>query len=315
MFCVISINEMSEGLFGQIILRMMNNLPIIEKMKIDPKMILWDVETHKYGKIFPTILEYVSNIPCDINLENSNVTFIKIPPSPYSLGDNFYELNKLFFKYFKIPDKIMDIASDLNLDNYFGIHFRGTDKTDDSLMNTKITMDVFLSIIKEYININKINNIFVCTDEKKFVEQLKLTLSNHHNINLKFSRNFDLLNQKNLTWYENENKNSNGQSAMIDMICLSKCKSVLKNSSALSSFAKLINPNLEIYRLNSCKMFNPTCPYFPDAHIPLLRPNSNYTEITNRILYDLQKDDWTNNNELKNFFSNYTYKLQPKLIN
>jgi hypothetical protein len=196
---------MSEGLFGQVLLRMMNNLPIIEQMKIDPQFILWDVETERYGKIFPNILEYKSNISCNTNLQNTNVTYIKIPPSPYSLGDNFHELNKLFFKYFKIPNKIIDLASEMNLDNYFGIHFRGTDKTDASLMSTKITMDVFISIIKEYIDVNKINNIFVCTDEKEFVDKLKLNLSNY-NINFKFSRNFDLLDQKTLTWYENTDR-------------------------------------------------------------------------------------------------------------
>ena len=313
-FYITSINEMSEGLFGQVLLRMMNNLPIIEQMKIDPSFILWDVETERYGKIFPNILEYKSNISCNMNLQNTNVTYIKIPPSPYTLGDNFYELNKLFFKYFKIPNKIVDLASEMNLDDYLGIHFRGTDKTDDSIMNTKITMDVFISIIKEYIDVNKINNIFVCTDEKEFVDKLKLNLSNN-NINFKFSRNFDLLDQKSLTWYENIDKYNNGPCAMIDMICLSKCKSVLKNSSALSSFAKLINPTLEIYRVNSCKMFNPTTPYFPDAFIPLLNANINFTDKTNNILNDLQKDDWTNNSKLKEFFSNYTYKLQPNLIN
>lgn len=56
---------------------------------------------------------------------------------------------------------------------------------------------------------------------------------------------------------------------MIDMLSLSKCKTVIKVSSVLSAFSKLINSELEIYRVNGSKMFT-IIPYLSDAYIPLL---------------------------------------------
>src|SRR6185436_2872679 len=44
---------------------------------------------------------------------------------------------------------------------------------------------------------------------------------------------------------------------------------VLKCSSALSGFAKVLNPSLECYRVAACKMFS-DIPYFPDAYVPRL---------------------------------------------
>jgi hypothetical protein len=44
---------------------------------------------------------------------------------------------------------------------------------------------------------------------------------------------------------------------------------VLKCSSALSGFAKVLNPRLEAYRVSASKLFT-DIPYFPEAYIPRL---------------------------------------------
>jgi hypothetical protein len=220
-------------------------------------------------------------------------------PKQYTIGDNFDELNKLFFKYFKIPEELESISKKYDLSNSLGIHFRGTDKTCDTIMNTSITIDEFYVIIDSYLKNNKnITSIFLATDEKNILEYLK---EKYKDIVFITSRNFS----ENLFWKNNKNVLNNGKEAMIDMLCLSKCKIVLKVSSALSAFSKLINPKLNIYRLNAVKMFA-DIPYFPDAYIPLLEKNNNYTEECNLILDKIQLNDWSIKN--KENFNNFCYK-------
>ena len=54
-------------------------------------------------------------------------------------------------------------------------------------------------------------------------------------------------------------------------------------------------------------MFN-DIPYFPDAYIPLLEKNENYTEECNKILDKIQLHDWSVNH--KETFNNFYYKLR-----
>ena len=94
---------------------------------------------------------------------------------------------------------------------------------------------------------------------------------------------------------------------MIDMLCLSKCKEVIKVSSALSAFSKIINPNLKIFRVNALKMFA-DIPYFPDAYIPLLDKDSNYSTECNNTLKKIQLNDWSMKYGKR--FNNFYYKIR-----
>ena len=297
-------NEMSEGLFGMVILFIFSILPILELINVNINDLKWDISTLNYGEIFPNLLEYNSKY-IDIDFENDktviNMFDLMRNKPQFVLGDNFSELNKLFFKYFKIPKHIKDKADIYDLNDCLGLHFRGTDKTTDLNMNNPITKNEFYIILDSFLCSNKdIKNIFLATDENDMLNYLK---NKYEHINVKTSRDLN----HNLFWKNNNNIIKNGEEAMIDMLCLSKCKVVLKVSSALSSFSKLINPNLEIYRLNALKMFT-DIPYFPDAYIPLLKINKTFTDECNSILNKIQKDDWSKMNFDK--FNNFTYKLR-----
>jgi hypothetical protein len=60
-------------------------------------------------------------------------------------------------------------------------------------------------------------------------------------------------------------------------------------SSALPSFAKIIQPNLEIYRVAASKIFGST-PYFPVAYIPTYSSSS---EKIAAMVDRLMIGDWT----------------------
>jgi hypothetical protein len=76
--------------------------------------------------------------------------------------------------------------------------------------------------------------------------------------------------------------------AVLDCVLLSRCAYVLKCSSALSGFAKVLNPDLVCFRVAACKLFSEV-PYFPDAYIPRLDSPDPGCQ---RILKRLFQDDW-----------------------
>jgi hypothetical protein len=304
--CIVSNNEMSEGLFGMVILYIFEILPILEEYNVDVSKIKWDVCTTNYGSIFPMILEYNSEFINSYKIDTKMQLFdLRASHPQYTLGDDFSKLNQLFFKYFKIP-QYLELETEkydqmYNLQNSLGIHFRGTDKTTDYTMNDPLTINEFYIIIDSFLKNNSdIKNVFLATDEPGIHDYLK---NKYDYIHFATSRNFN----NNLFWRNNSNVIGNGREAMIDMLCLSKCKVVLKVSSALSAFSKIINPNLNIFRLNGLKMFT-DIPYFPDAYIPLLEQNENYTEECNRILDKIQMHDWAKTHKYS--FNNFYYKLR-----
>lgn len=48
-----------------------------------------------------------------------------------------------------------------------------------------------------------------------------------------------------------------------EMLILSRCSHVLKNHSAFSSWAKIVNPDSNMYRISKCKN-----DWFPDYYLP-----------------------------------------------
>ena len=159
---IYSENELNEGLFGEIFLRIFELLPILENNNLDINNLYWYVKTANYDSIFPEILDYTND---DKNIQqpmNHIINFFElrnIVPQ-YVLGDDFLKLNKLFLKYFKIPKQLSDVADSLSLKDYLGLHYRGTDKTTDIGFNTPLTKEMFYIVVDSYIQTNNIKNIF-----------------------------------------------------------------------------------------------------------------------------------------------------------
>jgi len=300
--CVSSKNVMTEGLFGMVFLFFCEALPILENMKVDVNKLKWDVTTVNYGDIFPNVLEYNSEYvnPSDFKgVIPIPLTYLRTQFPQWVIGDDFVAIHNLFFKYFKIPQRIYDIVDQFDLSQHLGIHFRGTDKTMDWGMNNPLSINEFYVIFDSYIKENpQITNVFLATDENHMLETLR---TKYQHINFVTSRNLDGY----LFWKNTVTPENNATEAMVDMMCLSKCKVVLKVSSALSSFSKVINPNLEIYRMNALKMCT-DIPYFPDAYIPLMEKNENYSEECKAILNKVQDQEWRITHE--HAFKNFLYK-------
>jgi len=294
---IVSRNEMKEGLFGMVFLDLFEALPILENEEVTVSNLHWDIKTKLYGSIFPNVLVYNSDSPRNIFSRKKRIklSVLRKQKPQYVLGDDFVKLNKLFFKYFSIPKALDETTSSFNLGDFLGIHYRGTDKI-NHYDNTVLIKKDFYQIIDSYITHNNISKIFIASDEDDILSHIK---SKYPDIELKSSRTFANL----FSHHDNPNPERNAKEAMIDMLCLSKCKTVLKASSALSAWAKVINPKLEIYRLNGLRMFT-DIPYFPEAYIPLLEKNNQYTDDCNNILLKVQKGDWSieHGERFKDFF-------------
>jgi hypothetical protein len=305
---IYSENELNQGLFGEVFSSIFQLLPVLENNEINASNLYWYIRSVNYGSIFPEVLDYVNddkNIEQSMNASMGFNELQKVLPQ-YILGDDFSALSRLFFKYFKIPKQLDYVSSSLTLQDYLGLHYRGTDKITNTDSNTPVTKEIFYTIVDSYINANNIKNIFIATDENDVFDYF---VSKYTDINFKSARDF----KGNLFWKNNENPSVNAKMAMLDMLCLSKCKTVLKVSSALSAFAKVINPSLNIYRINSYK-FNPETniiPYFPDAYIPLLPTNEKYTKECNDLLTEVQQDDWSiQYPNIYNNFKNFDLKIR-----
>lgn len=283
------------GLFG-IIGYILKATPIFEEKNIDKQNIYWDVSTLHYGNLFPNVLNYdmidqYEIIKNDSNTEILDLSYITLDsPSykKYHLGDDFIGLNKLFFKYFTIPQHITDVVNTYDLTNYLGLHYRGTNKFIDPEMNTPISISEFKIVIDSYIIYNNITHIFLSTDEGELITYFT---TKYPMIDIKTSRDMT----GDLFWKNPDNYINNAREAMIDMLCLAKCSTVLKTSSALSAYAKIMNPNIKIYRINASiytmnEIYTDN-PYFPDSYIPLLECNENYSAECNEILRNKQIEE------------------------
>lgn len=294
-------NETPYGLFGQTILWITEFLPTLDKYNMNLNDIFWDIKTETYGSIFPNILLFNNNTSIKDNINVTRFIDMKNKLKLYTIGDDFKKINELFFKYFSIPKELDNRSLNyINSNDFLGLHYRGTDKNVDACTdNTHISKKEFVTIVENYLkNNNDIKNIFIASDESDIYYYFKDV---HYNYNIIKAQDYNR--NESLFWHKRPDPEKNAQDAMIDMLCLSKCKIVIKSSSALSAFAKVVNPSLEIYRVNACRMFSDV-PYFPDAYIPLFKKSKDYSEQTNDILTKVQEDDWSfkHYDKFNNFF-------------
>ena len=76
--------------------------------------------------------------------------------------------------------------------------------------------------------------------------------------------------------------------ALLDCLPLSRCRFVVQCASALSAFAKVLNPSLEICRVAASEMFT-DIPYFSLAYIPVLESTD---ALCQQILKKQMADAW-----------------------
>jgi len=180
-----------------------------------------------------------------------------------ALGGDWAGTHALWTRYFKVPARIEARADALALPcDCLGLHFRGTDKNIQTIDTNAVAAADFLTLAAAFLAEHPhIRCVFVASDEPGVLAQAQARFAH-----------LDVRGLGDVPFHKSGAPSAlagKADRALLDCVLLSRCRYVLKCSSALSGFAKVLNPALECYRVSACKMFS-DIPYFPDAYVPRL---------------------------------------------
>lgn len=283
--------DLKEGLFGQVLLFVFEVLPYLEECDLMPE---WAIRSKLYGDpnadflVIPGLLDLnYDPIATDGGLRKVRLKKLRRYATT-TLGNDWSYLNGLLLKYFRIPQRIIDRADTFpSLDQAVGLHYRGTDKNKSSSETNCVSEADFMMVVDDFLNFHPdVRMIFIASDERHFVEKVRVA---HPNCEIASSGT--VVHHKNLREQDNFAK---GDHAMLDCLLLSRCRYLLKCQSALSGFAKVLNPKIEAYRISANKLapWAPETPYFPDAYLPKY---SSVNPECQKVLHRLFTEDWTEN--------------------
>lgn len=198
----------------------------------------------------------------------------------YPQKDNFDYINRLFNIYFKINPKLerisLNILQPFKPQKILGIHYRGTDKVNSSENKAQITNQLFIEVLQDIIKKYNFNSIFLATDDNKIESIIYSNLK----INIIKQQNVKKLNNQPIHFSKQISNQDKTEQAFIDCLTLSKCNYVLITNSALGAWTKILNPKLDVYKLQK-----DTQNWFPASKIPFYRTNE---KNINQKLIELQ---------------------------
>ncbi len=300
--------QLQEGLFGQVFLWVFEILPYLEREGIFPE---WAIRSTLYGApddflVIPGLLEInydaVAETDQDVNLLDLRARHV------VTLGNDWDYIAQLWHKYFRWPARVIRRADEFpSLHRALGIHFRGTDKNKSLVETNYVSPEDFLTLLLDFVATHPdIEMIYVASDENGFIEKV---LDQHLSVRI--------LTSGSGTHHKTaaaQNDLSKGDHALLDCLLLSRCQYLLKCQSALSGFAKILNPQLDAYRVSANKLapWSYGNPYFPDAFLPKLKSQNPECQ---KILSRLLSGDWTEDRlAMRKFGGRFKYKTRKSYM-
>ena len=292
MDCILFSNkeDLTEGMFGQALtwlLEILNALEFHHKINSDSK-IIFDINTLPYDNLIPRFIvpkkkyeprELKNAVSINIRAFKSNNRIdFDFHPMSYFLA------HKVWNTYFDFDKYILDNVPIFEGQKTVGIHYRGTDKNTDLSQANAITHDEVFLIIEDFLKNNQdIRNIYCCSDEQQFIDKMQVRFNSYTIIQYKQNRSKEGTNAffREGQYVSKELQDAMTVGALVDMIALSQCHTVLKTSSALSAFSKIINPQLNLYAISAMKQR-----WFPTGVVAGYQSNSKeVNNILNRTMY------------------------------
>ncbi len=279
-------DELTEGLFGQVVLWVMQVLPYLRERGIYPT---WRIRSKLYGSapehtVLPGAFELAYEAPATID---RTVSLLELRRRRlHALGADWAHAHGLWHAYFRVPPGILQRADAVDLpERTLGLHYRGRDKLTSAWDTNPVSQEEFVELAHAFLcERPPVDAVFVATDEHDVVAKIRDRFSRHTVVHLG-----PVEHHKDPPRSPRESRDR----AVLDCVLLSRCRSVLKCSSALSAFAKVLNPDLEIYRVAASKLFAPF-PYFPAAYIPRVELSSSRARalLERTFLGDWLECDW-----------------------
>jgi len=304
--CIFSeAKDLQDGLFGNVFYHTYQILPYLYDSKILPA---WEIRASQYG----SAPDFVT-IPGSLDLAYTP------PQGPYRkislselrrqqgkiLGNDWSKLNRIWNTYFKIPPRVLDRADAVEAfraGRALGVHYRGNDKLTTLDDSNPVTQETYLTLVRDFLaQRSDFDFIFAATDEFSFVQKLRSSI------------NLPVVNLGEVEFHKAKLQtippSEKTDRAILDCVLLSRCHCVIETSSALPSFAKVFNPDLEIYRCAASKLFADV-PYFPVAYIPPL-PVKNPESLA--ILRASMEGDWTYDTRMDKYKRPFTARRRKPL--
>jgi len=281
---VIQSDYLTEGLFGQVFVWMLEVLPYVDSKGWKPE---WRIRTRNYGEpptfnIFPGIIRTTYSPETD----DETLSFEDLQSRhKFNFRGDFPLANKYWNSYFSFTDDVYDRLEQFWQANFagetvLGVHYRGTDKNADPWQTNPVSQYQFLCVVEDFLKLHHdVTAIFVASDDGHFVEAIsRFSHVRFH----EEARSEDGL----PSWNRHQvaDNQAVAKDAILDCLTLSRCRYALKCMSQLSAFSKVMNPALELYRVSACKRG-----WFPEAYVPLYRSND---RVVRSLLRALQQDDF-----------------------
>jgi len=297
-------DQLREGLFGQVFLWVFEILPYLDRHGLFPA---WAIRSPLYGNqndpvVIPGLLEVNYETGADryreVNLENLRQA------QAVSLGHDWDYISTLWSKYFRWPERVRRRADEFpSLGRALGIHYRGTDKNRSLVETNYVSPDEFMELVGDFVETHPdIDTIYVASDENTFKAGIQ---AQHPTLRI--------VNSGNVGHHKDpasEDPLGKGDHALLDCWLLSHCRYLVKCQSALSGFAKILNPRVEAYRVSASKLahWSRGIPYFPDAYLPKL---TSQKPQCRKILAGLLDGDWTEDPIARMKFGG-TFQYKPR---
>lgn len=289
---------MRYGLFGQVLLYVFRILPYLESRGIYPQ---WAIGAELYGAdpdriVIPGLFDLAYAPPATIEQEVALEDLYKWRQS--YLGSDFAALSRLWKSYFTVPARIEAAADETgSLAETLGVHYRGNEKLTSTWDSNFISPDDFLAAVADFLTQHpQIRSVLIATDDAKFkaraAERLGLPVIEREPGRFLFEEK------------SSAERTAEADKALLDCVLLSRCQAVMSTSSALSAFAKILRPELEIYRTAASKFFE-DAPYFPVAYIPPYHPKDAAAAARVELA---MTDDWTQAPQAPRFSTTFAHR-------
>jgi len=275
---------LTEGMFGQALIWLIEVLSYLQKHQT---RIIFHINCLAYDNLIPRFI--VPKISYKLE-EFSNTQFFDLKHLKFSCENAaefdfdvsaYQKANKIWNKYFEFHEVILNKIPIIDSDTTVGIHYRGTDKNSDTSQANAISQEEVILIIKDFLQntTKEYKAIYCCSDESSFIANMKNNFTNMQIIQYDQIRATEDLTNALFRYGSCVEKNLQDNmtiAALVDMLSLSKCHTVIKTSSALSAFSKIMNPTLQVYTVSAMKER-----WFPAGLVPAYKSKS---AVINKIL-------------------------------
>lgn len=273
----------TEGLFGQPLTWILEVLPAVERIGTG---LTCRIVSRNYGEApnFDGITSFFDHASPHRGEADELYDLFAFKQTNATRFTDFATPHRLWSRYFiakaSIQREVDTFCASRFHGKTLGIHYRGCDKMKGRMSQASpISYQEMDTLIDDYCDAaqRRPDTLFVASDETDYIHHVHVRHGHRFNV---VAREDSARNPRDAAiplFYSQARSapeltpdpTAFGIDAVCNALLLSRCDVVLKTASALSAWAKIFNPEIEIYRVNAFHH-----DWFPDAAIPIYAAHS-----------------------------------------